>query len=137
MIRRPPGSTRTDTLFPYTTLFRAVVAEKADTPNLTGPARALSRRAHNDVEAGLATPPVEGDVVWVSPADILAKRLVPLPPPVAETLRAASDATIDATSSASAVPTLPQSEHAAAASNVEHGPRGKRPDGPTPEHPYL
>src|SRR3546814_6470685 len=23
MIRRPPGSTRTDTLFPYTTLFRA------------------------------------------------------------------------------------------------------------------
>src|SRR3546814_9454661 len=26
MIRRPPRSTRTDTLFPYTTLFRAVVA---------------------------------------------------------------------------------------------------------------
>ena len=34
-----------------------VVAEKADAPDLTGPARALSRRAHNDVEAGLATPP--------------------------------------------------------------------------------
>src|SRR3546814_1212161 len=29
MIRRPPGSTRTDTLFPYTTLFRS-----ADTPFL-------------------------------------------------------------------------------------------------------
>src|SRR3546814_4463322 len=27
MIRRPPRSTRTDTLFPYTTLFRSVVAE--------------------------------------------------------------------------------------------------------------
>src|SRR3546814_3520346 len=26
MIRRPPRSTRTDTLFPYTTLFRAVLA---------------------------------------------------------------------------------------------------------------
>src|SRR3546814_14195556 len=26
MIRRPPSSTRTDTLFPYTTLFRAVPA---------------------------------------------------------------------------------------------------------------
>src|SRR3546814_16951602 len=26
MIRRPPRSTRTDTLFPYTTLFRAVVS---------------------------------------------------------------------------------------------------------------
>src|SRR3546814_2192288 len=25
MVRRPPGSTRTDTLFPYTTLFRSLV----------------------------------------------------------------------------------------------------------------
>src|SRR3546814_17636609 len=29
MIRRPPRSTRTDTLFPYTTLFRAVGARRA------------------------------------------------------------------------------------------------------------
>src|SRR3546814_8355951 len=28
MIRRPPRSTRTDTLFPYTTLFRSVVADR-------------------------------------------------------------------------------------------------------------
>src|SRR3546814_12874869 len=28
MIRRPPRSTRTDTLFPYTTLFRSVAAER-------------------------------------------------------------------------------------------------------------
>src|SRR3546814_17189769 len=28
MIRRPPRSTRTDTLFPYTTLFRSIVAER-------------------------------------------------------------------------------------------------------------
>src|SRR3546814_18516682 len=27
MIRRPPRSTRTDTLFPYTTLFRSVLAK--------------------------------------------------------------------------------------------------------------
>src|SRR3546814_15640467 len=27
MIRRPPRSTRTDTLFPYTTLFRSLLAE--------------------------------------------------------------------------------------------------------------
>src|SRR3546814_14691209 len=33
MIRRPPRSTRTDTLFPYTTLFRSVLAEM---PDLTG-----------------------------------------------------------------------------------------------------
>src|SRR3546814_2133626 len=30
MIRRPPRSTRTDTLFPYTTLFRSVRADGAD-----------------------------------------------------------------------------------------------------------
>src|SRR3546814_3316860 len=29
MIRRPPRSTRTDTLFPYTTLFRSVLYEEA------------------------------------------------------------------------------------------------------------
>src|SRR3546814_6364968 len=28
MIRRPPRSTRTDTLFPYTTLFRSLVADR-------------------------------------------------------------------------------------------------------------
>jgi hypothetical protein len=78
-----------------------VVAEKADSPNLTGPARALSRRAHNDVEAGLATPPAEGDVVWVSPADILARRIVSLPRPAQEAL-AKSSATVVAASSASA-----------------------------------
>src|SRR3546814_12447988 len=31
MIRRPPRSTRTDTLFPYTTLFRSVVGSYAGT----------------------------------------------------------------------------------------------------------
>src|SRR3546814_4512007 len=30
MIRRPPRSTRTDTLFPYTTLFRSIVANIAE-----------------------------------------------------------------------------------------------------------
>ncbi len=110
----------------------AVVAEKADNPNLTGPARALSRRAHNDIEAGLATPPTEGDVVWVSPADILAKRRVPLPPPVADTLRAASDATIDAASAASSVATLHKAErpHASTASDAKQQPTGLRPNAP-------
>src|SRR3546814_2515407 len=32
MIRRPPRSTRTDTLFPYTTLFRSVVVAHAGAP---------------------------------------------------------------------------------------------------------
>src|SRR3546814_9572197 len=30
MIRRPPRSTRTDTLFPYTTLFRSVIEDTAE-----------------------------------------------------------------------------------------------------------
>src|SRR3546814_8224046 len=30
MIRRPPRSTRTDTLFPYTTLFRSFIEDHAD-----------------------------------------------------------------------------------------------------------
>src|SRR3546814_20437735 len=30
MIRRPPRSTRTDTLFPYTTLFRSVELDQAE-----------------------------------------------------------------------------------------------------------
>jgi hypothetical protein len=78
-----------------------VVAEKADAPNLTGPARALSRRAHNDVESGLAGPAAEGDVVWVSPADIFARRIVPIPRPAREAL-AKSSATVVAVSSAAA-----------------------------------
>src|SRR3546814_2131955 len=32
MIRLPPRSTRTDTLFPYTTLFRSFVSSEVETP---------------------------------------------------------------------------------------------------------
>src|SRR3546814_3588937 len=40
MIRRPPRSTRTDTRFPYTTLFRSRPAVAADSaPDLCQPAR--------------------------------------------------------------------------------------------------
>src|SRR3546814_5941519 len=35
MVRRPPRSTRTDTLFPYTTLFRSAVSVGAG-PNIDG-----------------------------------------------------------------------------------------------------
>src|SRR3546814_16324669 len=34
MIRRPPRSTRTDTLFPYTTLFRSLSARRVFNPNV-------------------------------------------------------------------------------------------------------
>src|SRR3546814_9821441 len=45
MIRRPPRSTRTDTLFPYTTLFRSArTAPAAETGNACSPAPAYRRR---------------------------------------------------------------------------------------------
>src|SRR3546814_1039376 len=56
MIRRPPGSTRTDTLFPYTTLFRslesrALAGEDADRlrPRLVEQARVDQAVVHDDV----------------------------------------------------------------------------------------
>src|SRR3546814_7530836 len=42
MIRLPPRSTRTDTLFPYTTLFRSIAEEYVTWP--TGPSRAIVTR---------------------------------------------------------------------------------------------
>src|SRR3546814_2692910 len=41
MIRRPPRSTRTDTLFPYTTLFRSQLYRSPNRPQIT-----LQRRIH-------------------------------------------------------------------------------------------
>src|SRR3546814_6357282 len=48
MIRRPPRSTRTDTLFPYTTLFRSQGADErggASEAIIDGPDRKAGRRA--------------------------------------------------------------------------------------------
>src|SRR3546814_1781772 len=70
MIRRPPRSTRTDTLFPYTTLFRSALHERTSAE--------IDQRAHRRAEAGiggrrlqgreldlhlLAIPVEQGDVV--------------------------------------------------------------------------
>src|SRR3546814_3537965 len=54
MIRRPPRSTRTDTLFPYTTLFRSLgAAVPADREQPRGLARALPH-AQESTHAQLA-----------------------------------------------------------------------------------
>src|SRR3546814_3870434 len=45
MIRRPPRSTRTDTLFPYTTLFRSPACRHPPGPRSRRPARGAARRA--------------------------------------------------------------------------------------------
>src|SRR3546814_15721945 len=58
MIRRPPRSTRTDTLFPYTTLFRSAASRDAAIGILADIGRAVGREeiglaVHIDVGIGL------------------------------------------------------------------------------------
>src|SRR3546814_6193307 len=57
MIRRPPRSTRTDTLFPYTTLFRSAAAsrrQRAVPPSAAGH-QAAAAEIHGIPAAGRAT----------------------------------------------------------------------------------
>src|SRR3546814_2114760 len=53
MIRRPPRSTRTDTLFPYTTLFRSGAA-RADREAVLAARHLADRRNHRSGAAGEA-----------------------------------------------------------------------------------
>src|SRR3546814_12114001 len=46
MIRRPPRSTRTDTLFPYTTLFRSSILPRVSTNLLSGLIETLAGGAY-------------------------------------------------------------------------------------------
>src|SRR3546814_12398444 len=58
MIRRPPRSTRTDTLFPYTTLFRSALVEV--------PARAAEVLNHDDELHALAEKIMDArDVLYI------------------------------------------------------------------------
>src|SRR3546814_8549465 len=58
MIRRPPRSTRTDTLFPYTTLFRSAF-ETARRTSCTGKSRSSSPKIWS-VATTLPTPAIAG-----------------------------------------------------------------------------
>src|SRR3546814_12875394 len=51
MLRRPPRSTRTDTLFPYTTLFRSARRAPSERigPSLDGPPKASERPDNSSV----------------------------------------------------------------------------------------
>src|SRR3546814_14580662 len=59
MIRRPPRSTRTDTLFPYTTLFRAQADERGRNADRNH-RRALCRGGREAVSEPAALTPEEG-----------------------------------------------------------------------------
>src|SRR3546814_18539890 len=62
MIRRPPRSTRTDTLFPYTTLFRSTFLQPGGSGSIDGEAKYGS--FFGVLNAGKLT--------WQGPAEILA-----------------------------------------------------------------
>src|SRR3546814_7496432 len=72
MIRRPPRSTRTDTLFPYTTLFRSDRGQRA-------PGRRVARHAE-EVEPRLDTHRERRAVLRVPPRLGGGRRLAALPP---------------------------------------------------------
>src|SRR3546814_13958720 len=61
MIRRPPRSTRTDTLFPYTTLFRSGPGAPSSTPPAARPALwTASTSAWLDAAKPTVTPLLDG-----------------------------------------------------------------------------
>src|SRR3546814_11960082 len=66
MIRRPPRSTRTDTLFPYTTLFRSMQRSKQEFVGRGSESRTLN--------AGQLTDPVSPHVVQAG--NVIAAALI-------------------------------------------------------------
>src|SRR3546814_15756285 len=63
MIRRPPRSTRTDTLFPYTTLFRSVLGEGAHPHHAVQSARRLVAMAGAEFRHAQRQVAVAGDAL--------------------------------------------------------------------------
>src|SRR3546814_13783270 len=74
MIRRPPRSTRTDTLFPYTTLFRSLHGERA---GLQRGRQAVSAQGDRGAEAGEHQDPQHHRALVVPP-DRKSTRLNPV-----------------------------------------------------------
>src|SRR3546814_4300433 len=75
MIRRPPRSTRTDTLFPYTTLFRShrsCARQRDRSRDLDGKARGIEAKdlyqaARFAICALMTTPPLKAAIIPVTP----------------------------------------------------------------------
>src|SRR3546814_14237010 len=79
MIRRPPRSTRTDTLFPYTTLFRSALTEAKDYGGQAYTSARLLTRGHAqwthafvEVRAKLACGRGVWPAIWMPGADAQA-----------------------------------------------------------------
>ncbi len=78
-------------------MIREVAAQ--DT-NLTGPARAMNHRANADIDPAADRGHRGEDVVWVTPGDVYANRIVAIPEPVRAGLVDASDTLVQTASNA-------------------------------------
>src|SRR3546814_3444204 len=67
MIRRPPRSTRTDTLFPYTTLFRSGTVAKME-----------GRKCRNKVQISRAVAGYKSFLLVIQPGSIEAGLFIPV-----------------------------------------------------------
>src|SRR3546814_8326537 len=81
MIRRPPRSTRTDTLFPYTTLFRSVASTAADPQTIIAETaltditeRGATRMDDQTSEASMERRKKEGYFCTAYPSDFFHER---------------------------------------------------------------
>jgi hypothetical protein len=106
----------------------------ADT-NLTGPARAMSHRAHADIDRAADGGHEDEEVAWVTAADVYANRTVTIPQPVRSGLVDATDTLVQTASNAMSAgacldrvtqdrPSGPGQEPTAS--------RSRRHEGPTP-----
>src|SRR3546814_5797316 len=79
MIRRPPRSTRTDTLFPYTTLFRsgilvqAEIERGANTDLIGEPCRCHARQLKS--ASSLEIVLINGRLLWIIPSFLIFLKL--------------------------------------------------------------
>src|SRR3546814_12610393 len=76
MIRRPPRSTRTDTLFPYTTLFRSTWRQAGVTPAVTETPESYTGSACIFIEEETGNNAIivcPGAAALITPADIEAQ----------------------------------------------------------------
>src|SRR3546814_5840726 len=75
MIRRPPRSTRTDTLFPYTTLFRSATVRLALSTPQVKPAISIPLAALHDAGRGTGIWVLSGDARRVSWRPVIVSAL--------------------------------------------------------------
>src|SRR3546814_2818445 len=81
MIRRPPRSTRTDTLFPYPTLFRSTGAASSSSPAQTTSAQTMpvpAKPAPTNPGAIAPKPAAAADAALAKRVDDLDRRLAAL-----------------------------------------------------------